>query len=472
MSELLTEHAKLHPGHGVYYQLRKYYRSLPEKEILASPELMSGMSILCSLTFDVDGSEKWYNTLKDYADGLDRRAGNFREVRGLVRYLDIALPHRGSLHIKDILLSAFDQLQAGGIRLPEFSVTSNLPSVLRGGKDFSSWVPKDRLLYSTIRKPVEALLGRLGVGLPDVALAESRYEKGEDISDVYLTLASRRIDIQQRGVPELEFVLAALLAKCQCDQGELEQAVRDITAFRTRMEDTGQRQLLPNLDALLCRFALLTGGEYAHRWFMEEAPDENDFFIMERYRYLTKARCYLQRGEYRSALALLGRLLDYFTRYDRALDRIEALILLAVCRRRMEEADWREHLAAALELAWEYGYVTVFTHEGAALLPLLKDFAWAGDEKYFSRVQKAVRTFAARYPDYLAPAGPASVQSLTKKELEVLRLIGRHKTNEEIREILGISENTLKTHIRKLFKKLGVTGRTEAIAAAERLRLL
>lgn len=281
MSELLTEHAKLHPGHGVYYQLRKYYRSLPEKEILASPELMSGMSILCSLTFDVDGSEKWYNTLKDYADGLDRRAGNFREVRGLVRYLDIALPHRGSLHIKDILLSAFDQLQAGGIRLPEFSVTSNLPSVLRGGKDFSSWVPKDRLLYSTIRKPVEALLGRLGVGLPDVALAESRYEKGEDISDVYLT----------------------------------------------------------------------------------------------------KARCYLQRGEYRSALALLGRLLDYFTRYDRALDRIEALILLAVCRRRMEEADWREHLAAALELAWEYGYVTVFTHEGAALLPLLKDFAWAGDEK-------------------------------------------------------------------------------------------
>ena len=143
-------------------------------------------------------------------------------------------------------------------------------------------MPKDRLLYSTIRKPVEALLGRLGVGLPDVALAESRYEKGEDISDVYLT----------------------------------------------------------------------------------------------------KARCYLQRGEYRSALALLGRLLDYFTRYDRALDRIEALILLAVCRRRMEEADWREHLAAALELAWEFGYVPVFTHEGAALRPRLKAFAWAGFDMY------------------------------------------------------------------------------------------
>lgn len=472
VSELLAEHSKLHPGHGAYYQLRQYYRDLPEKEILASPELMSGMSILCSLTFDVDGSEKWYEALKAYADSLDRRAPDYRTARGLVHYLNIALPHRGSIRIKDILLTAFDQLQAGEISLPEFSVTSNLPSLLRGGKDFSGWVPMDRLLYNTIRKPVEILLDRPGVGLPEVALAESRYEKGENISDAYLTLASRQADIRQRGTPELEFVLTALLARCQCDSGDLEQAVRDVTAFRGRMEAEGQRQLLPNLDGLLCRFALLVGGEYAHKWFVEEAPDENDFFGMERYRYLTKARCYLRREEYLSALTLLGRLLDYFARYDRTLDRIEALILLALCRYRMGEDDWREHLTAALELAVQYGYVTVFAHEGAALLPLLKDWEWPGREKYLARVQKAVQAFAAWYPNYLAPAGPASVRSLTKKELEVLRLIRRNKTNEEIREILGVSENTLKTHIRRLFKKLNVTNRTEAKAAAERLHLV
>lgn len=137
VSELLTEHARLHPGHGVYYQLRKYYRSLPEKEIFASPELMSGMSILCSLTFDVDGSEKWYDALKARTDSMNRRASDYREVRGLVHYLDIALPHRGSVNVKDFLLLAADQLKTGSIHLPEFSVTSNLPSVLRGGKDFS-----------------------------------------------------------------------------------------------------------------------------------------------------------------------------------------------------------------------------------------------------------------------------------------------------------------------------------------------
>lgn len=469
VSELLVEHSRLHPGHGSYYQLRSFYRSLPEEEILASPELMSGMSVLCSLTFDVEGAERWYKALRDYAGGLDRRSARAREVRGLVSYLDIALPHRGSLHIWDILLAAFRQLRAGSIRLPEFSVTSNLPSLLRGGKDFSSWVPRDREAYRLLSKPVEALLGRAGVGLPDVALAESFYEKGEDISGSYLTLASRRLDIQQRGTPELEFVLTALLVKCLCDRGEPERAVRDLRAFYGRMEEAGQKQLLPNLRAMLCRLDLLTGGPFAHLWFVEEAPDENDFFVMERYRYLTKVRCYLRRGEYLAALALLGRLVDYFQRYDRTLDRIEALALLAICRRRMEEGDWKEHLGAALALAEPYGYVTVFAHQGAALLPLLR--ALPGGGEYRARVNKAVRAFAARYPDYLS-AGASGVPALTRREWEVLRLMGRNRTNEEIREILSVSENTLKTHIRNLFKKLDVTSRAGAISEAVRLGLL
>lgn len=210
VSELLTEHARLHPGHGVYYQLRKYYRGLPEKAILTSPELESGMSILCSLTFDVDGSEKWYDALKARADSMNRRASDYRKIRGLLHYLDIALPHRGSVNVKDFLLLAADQLKTGSIHLPEFSVTSDLPNVLRGGKDFSEWAPKDRLLYKTMRAPLETVLGRLGVGLADAALAESRYEKSEDISDVFLSLVSQRMNIQRRGAPELEFVLAAL----------------------------------------------------------------------------------------------------------------------------------------------------------------------------------------------------------------------------------------------------------------------
>ncbi len=477
VSELLVEHSKQHPGNGTYYQLRAYYQSLPEAEILAFPELMSAMSILCSLTFDVEGSEKWYAALKAYADGLSRRAPDYKTAQGLIDYLNIALPHRGSVNIQDILMAAFSRLAAGSIHLPEFSVTSNLPSILRGGKDFSVWVPKDTLLYQTMRRPVEALLGRLGVGLPDVALTESRYEKGEDITNAFLTLASRRADIQREGAPEIEFVLTALLARCQCDLGNADQAVQDLAAFRARMESAGQKQLLPNLDALLCRIDLLAGGEYAHKWLTEEAPDENDFFIMERYRYLTKVRCCLRKGDHLTALNLLSRLLDYFARYDRTLDQIEALALLAICRYRMGSPDWREHLTASLALAGQYGYIRVFAHLGAALLPLLR--AWEPPEtwtekkriSYLARVQKGVERFAARYPDHLAPVGPVSVQHLTGRELEVLRLMCLGKGSGEIRELLDISDNTLKTHSRRLFQKLGVNSRAEAVAAAQKLHL-
>ena len=52
VSELLVRNAELHPGMGHYAEMEKYYRSLPEAEILASPSLMQGMSMLCALAMD------------------------------------------------------------------------------------------------------------------------------------------------------------------------------------------------------------------------------------------------------------------------------------------------------------------------------------------------------------------------------------------------------------------------------------
>ena len=64
VSELLVRNAELHPGMGHYAEMEKYYRSLPEAEILASPSLMQGMSMLCALAMDYEGSERWYGELQ------------------------------------------------------------------------------------------------------------------------------------------------------------------------------------------------------------------------------------------------------------------------------------------------------------------------------------------------------------------------------------------------------------------------
>ena len=98
------------------------------------------------------------------------------------------------------------------VTLPPFSVTSTLPSIMNGGKDFSDWSKRDDLLYKTLRIPVEAVLGRDGVGLADCAIAESKFEKEEDIAPRMLTLLPRMSEIRRTGTPDVEFAATGLLA--------------------------------------------------------------------------------------------------------------------------------------------------------------------------------------------------------------------------------------------------------------------
>ena len=69
---------------------------------------------------------------------------------------------------------------------------------MNGGKDFSDWSRKDDLLYRTLRVPVEAVLGKDGVGLADCAIAESKFEKGEAISFRMLSLCPGWGEIRRR----------------------------------------------------------------------------------------------------------------------------------------------------------------------------------------------------------------------------------------------------------------------------------
>ncbi len=61
---------------------------------------------------------------------------------------------------------------------------------------------------------------------------------------------------------------------------------------------------------------------------------------------------------------------------------------------------------------------------------------------------------------------------LTERELEVLRLMVDGQTNQQIAKQLHISESTTRFHVGKLFSKLGVSNRTEAVRVALRLRLV
>ncbi len=61
---------------------------------------------------------------------------------------------------------------------------------------------------------------------------------------------------------------------------------------------------------------------------------------------------------------------------------------------------------------------------------------------------------------------------LTKREMDVLQLLGRGYANREIAETLGLSPTTVKTHVERIFKRLEVTDRIEAVVKALRLRII
>jgi two-component system NarL family response regulator len=69
-------------------------------------------------------------------------------------------------------------------------------------------------------------------------------------------------------------------------------------------------------------------------------------------------------------------------------------------------------------------------------------------------------------------AAGVSSETLTGRELDVLTLLARGKSNKEIGANLYISETTVKAHLRSIFTKLNVLSRTEAIATASRRGLV
>ena len=62
------------------------------------------------------------------------------------------------------------------------------------------------------------------------------------------------------------------------------------------------------------------------------------------------------------------------------------------------------------------------------------------------------------------------VEELTDRETSVLRLLPSRLSNKEIAHELFVSVNTVKSHVKSIYRKLGVSTRNEAVAEATSLR--
>ena len=473
VSELLVRNAELHPGMGHYAEMEKYYRSLPEAEILASPSLMQGMSMLCALVMDYEGSERWYGELQKFVEHCGRQDAAGKQARGRLAWLDISLPQRGVKGLTETIPAVFRLLTNKEVALPSFSVTSALPSIMNGGKDFSEWSKKDDLLYKTLRLPVEAVLGRDSVCLADCAIAESKFEKGEDVAGRMLSLLPQMNEVRNHGTSDMEFAVSGLLARSQLANGQPTDARRTIMVLRECFAERGLTRFLPNMDAMLCRIDMHTGDlDAADAWYREKAPREPTHLnVMRRYQYLTQAMVELADGRPDAALLTLAPLEPYIQNCARIIDGIHLNVLTAIALRRKKDERWRERLTAALDAATEYRFIRTVSVYGTAVLPLLEALNWDGDKAWSKRLMAAVRMQAAFYPHFLE-SRLAPGEELTPTELQILHLICADKSNAEIAQIMDVKLPTVKTHVSHILDKLDVKRRAEARTAAKKLRLI
>lgn len=481
--ELLERHSRLNPRRGYFRELAPYYLALPEDDIASSPDLMMGMSMLMLLLADYPASRYWYDRLKVYASGKDVTARRRRAAESDLLYLDVALNFRPDSSLSQLLVSAARALGSGSLDRDvfSFSVTSGLPSIMNGGRDFSEWSRHDWMLYKTLAKPVARVLGRDGVGLPLCAITESRFTRGEDVRASVLTLAATIPEICLHGTPDIEFAATSLIARVQLDSGSADDARQTLTVLRRGFVERGESFFLPNIDAALARIDLRRGDRTAwESWHRSKAPtDLLTPFVMDRYRYLTLAQVELALGDAERALLVLAPWRRILSETHRTIDSITLHVIEAIAQWRLRQepdgpvdvGEWQDSLGQALDVAQSYSFVQPISTFGIAVLPLLQTVEWSKDPTFMRRLLAATRRTASFYPDFLREPMRLA-RPLTPTEERVLRLLASDMSNAKIGEVLGIRLPTVKSHVSHIMQKLGVTSRAKARTAAQQLGIL
>jgi LuxR family transcriptional regulator, maltose regulon positive regulatory protein len=155
-------------------------------------------------------------------------------------------------------------------------------------------------------------------------------------------------------------------------------------------------------------------------------------------------------------------------------------LLIQAYQMRQQQPEALAMLAQAVSLAAPEGYIRRFVDEGAPIANLLHEFRkqehQRGPTPYLDTLLAAFNDAREARPmrldsrNHLSPGQPL-LDPLSAREHEVLQLIARGASNQEIAKTLVISIDTVRHHVSNILSKLEVTNRTQAVARAYALGL-
>ncbi len=363
--------------------------------------------------------------------------------------------------------------------------------------------------------------------LADIRLAQGRLREAVQTSQRALQLVAKRGEPMPQGTADLHVVLSEVYL----EQNDVEAARRHLAIskelgihaalteprhrwyvamahlkeiegnFSGALEllDEAERQYIggPTLEvhpiAALRAQVWLRQGKLAEalEWAHAQGLSADDMLSYWReFEHITLARVLIAQyetdrvdGSLQAAQSLLARLLPAAEEYDRTRSLIEILVMQALAYRAQDDPP---HACAALEralsLAEPEGFVRLFVAEGEALRLLILDLRLQIEKRGSREGQKLIGyadmlLMAFAQPITLPQSTIRNLKSeilepLSERELEVLKLLGTELSGPEIADRLSVSLNTLRTHTKNIYSKLGVSSRRAALRRAEELGLL
>jgi LuxR family maltose regulon positive regulatory protein len=286
-------------------------------------------------------------------------------------------------------------------------------------------------------------------------LAErGRFEEAEASFEELLQI------VEQGRRPMLELLANLALGELLALRGEFVVCIERLTT----LQETRARVRPPvraRIDQVEARVALRAGELAVAEGAMRRLPPGPVSALLE-------SRLALARGDTVEALGALG---EPDSRWSTRRLRLERCVVSAMAAdaggdRRQAHDCLRE----AVVLAEPVGFQQIIIGEGPRMWQLLESLSVVGRSADYVRelLRAASRTTAVTRPS----RQDGVVEPLSEREITVLRYLSSRLTAPDIASALFISGNTVRSHVKAIYRKLGVNSRTDAVERGRELGLL
>jgi len=309
-------------------------------------------------------------------------------------------------------------------------------------------------------------------GIASLSLAKIAYERNELEQAEHL--ARRALELGRQRANEMLQVQAAIrLAYICAAKNELLAAHELLKSMESRIQNP---DLLPEIQSAQASLLIQENQLASLDWWvkMVSVNDRNILYLQKEREAFTLVRLQIAEGRPQDALNSLHPWKADIAENGRVRSQVKASLLEALAYQadsNLEQAI--PLLLAALTLGQSKGFRRLFLDEGARLSALLQAALPSIHNRTLSLFAATLlRSFSASTALLTATGAPVQIESLSQQELRVLRLLVAGMSNAEIASELVVSNNTVKTHVKSIYRKLSVRSRDEAREIARELKLL